>query len=458
MKKSRFIPLILIFCLILMLFCPAALAETTESIDQYSDTHPYVSSKYALVADMDTGRVLYEKGGYEQHPPASITKIMTALLCIEAIERGELNLDDSITAPDDCREGVPDEASTAHIVGGEIMSLEDILYCTLLPSANEACNIIAVLLADSRESFVNMMNERAAQIGCTSTHFSNPNGISNDNHYTTAYDLFLIARECMRHEIFSTIVGTVKHDIPATNKSEARHLTNSNALINVESFYGDHYVYPGCYGVKTGHTELAGYNLVTCVERNGMNLMVVVFGGYAYGTGFSNFTDSVNLYDWAFNEYRSEKLLDKGVVMGTVAIEGSKSGETVELVTMDDVCAACASNMSVSDLQQAVRIFRSSVSAPVEKGAVLGEVSYTDAEGNIFASTPLVAAESVDSRGFSLGSGNGLFSHVWVWIVLIILLLAAGFFGYMYISYKKHNAKLAKRRHGAHEVKKNEKA
>ncbi len=448
MKKSRLIPLVLIFCLALTVLCPAAVAEK----DPYADTVPYVSSKYALVADMDTGRVLFEQGGYEQHPPASITKIMTALLCIEAIERGELQLDDVITAPDDCRVGVPDEASTANIVGGEIMTLEDILYCTLLPSANEACNIIAVLLADSREAFVDMMNERAKQIGCTNTHFSNPNGISNDNHYTTAYDLFLIARECMRHELFATIVGTVKHDIPATNKSEARHLTNSNALINVESFYGDHYVYPGCYGVKTGHTELAGYNLVTCVERNGMNLMVVVFGGYAYGTGFSNFTDSVNLYDWAFREFRSEKLLDKGVKMGTVAVEGGVGASSVDLVTMDETDVVCGSLMNPAELQQTVRIFKDTVSAPVEKGAVLGEVCYTDASGKVYATMQLVAADGVESDGSE--EGGGFFSHVWVWIVLVLLLLAGGFFGYMYISYKRHKAKLAKRRQGAHEVKK----
>ncbi len=448
MKKSRLIPLVLIFCLVLTVLCPAALAEK----DPYADTVPYVSSKYALVADMDTGRVLFEQGGYEQHPPASITKIMTALLCIEAIERGELQLDDVITAPDDCRVGVPDDASTAHIVGGEKMTLEDILYCTLLPSANEACNIIAVLLADSREAFVDMMNERAKQIGCTNTHFSNPNGISNDNHYTTAYDLFLIARECMRHELFATVVGTVQHDIPATNKSEARHLTNSNALINVESFYGDHYVYPGCYGVKTGHTELAGYNLVTCVERNGMNLMVVVFGGYAYGTGFSNFTDSVNLYDWAFSEFRSEKLLDKGVKMGTVAVEGGDGASSVDLVTMDETDVICGSLMNPAELQQTVRIFKDTVAAPVEKGAVLGEVCYTDASGNVYATMQLVAADGVESDGSA--AGGGLFSHVWVWIVLVLLLLAGGFFGYMYISYKRHKAKLAKRRQGAHEVKK----
>ena len=448
MKKSRLIPLVLIFCLAAALFCPAAMADTEESIDPYSDTHPYVSSKFGIIVDMDTGRILYEKGGHEQHPPASITKIMTALLCIEAIERGEYSLEDIITAQEDCRVGVPDEASTANIVGGEVMSLESILYCVLLPSANEACNIIAEMMCDSREAFVDKMNERAAQIGCTQTHFSNPNGISNDNHYTTPYDLFLIARECMHHELFAKIVGTVKHDIPATNKSDVRHLTNSNALINVESFYGDHYVYPGCYGVKTGHTEYAGYNLVTCVERNGMNLMAVIFGGYAYGTGFSNFTDSVNLYDWAFNEYSRVKVLDKGTAMGTVNVQCGKGADSVELITMEDAEVTCASLFDTSSLQKSVRLFREEVTAPVQEGAVLGELSFTDAEGNVYGKTLLVAANSVDADKAALKEleGGGLFSHVWVWIVLILILAAAGFFGYMYASYKRHEKAAAARR------------
>lgn len=442
MKKSRLIPLLLIACLVLSVFAPATFAD----VDPYSDTVPYVTSKYALIADMETGRVLYDQGGYEHHPPASITKIMTALLCIEAVERGELSLDQMITAPADCREGVPDEASTANIVGGETMSLENILYCILLPSANEACNIVASLLADSRQAFVDKMNERAKMIGCTDTHFSNPNGISNENHYTTAYDLFLIARECMSHELFAKIVSTVKHDIPATNKSEARHLTNSNALINKESFYGDHYVYPGCYGVKTGHTEVAGYNLCTCVKRNGMNLMVIVFGGYAYGTGFSNFTDSVNLYDWAFSEFSSHKVMDKGTNMGAIAVEGGKDADSVNLVTVDDATVTCASLFDISELKQNVRLFRTSVTAPVEKGAVLGEVTFTDDKGEVYGKVLLEAQDSVKADRVQLNHPGGLFSHVWFWILLVAVLAAAGVFGGMYVSYKRHNKRIEQRR------------
>ncbi|MCF0138480.1 MAG: D-alanyl-D-alanine carboxypeptidase [Oscillospiraceae bacterium] len=450
MKISRLIPLVLTLCLLMSVCVPAVLAEQ----DPYADTQPYVASKYALIADMDSGRILYEKGAHEKHPPASITKIMTALLCIEAIERGEMKLDDVITAPDDCREGVPDDASTAHIVAGEIMTLENILYCMLMPSANEACNIVASLMADSREAFVDMMNERAALIGCTETHFNNPNGISNDNHYTTPYDLFLIARECMKHELFAYIVNVGEYDVPATNKSEARHLTNTNAMKNNKSFYGDHYVYPGTFGVKTGHTELAGYNLVTCVERNGIRLMAVVFGGYAHSKGFSHFDDSINLYDWAFNEYRSELLLEEGTGLADVAVSDGKDAFSVELVTMKDVSAVCGSLISASELTQDIRIYRNVVSAPVEKGAVLGEVSYTGPDGTVYASVPLVAANSVDAQGVISG---GLFSHVWVWIVLVILLVIIGFCAYMVISYKRHNARLARRRQGAHEVTKNEK-
>ena len=227
MKKIKILPLTLIAALMLAALAPGALAA--ESVEA-----PELGSAAAVIAEADTGRVLYELNADEQRYPASLTKVMTVLLAVEAIERGEASLDDTVTAGMEAIQGMYYAGSTSNIQAGEEMTLRDLMYCAMLGSANEACNIIAVHISGSLDAFVALMNERAAELGCTGTHFNNTHGLPDSDHYTTARDFTMITCEAMAHDLFAEISGTVSYTVPATNMSGERRLSNTNGLINPE--------------------------------------------------------------------------------------------------------------------------------------------------------------------------------------------------------------------------------
>lgn len=290
MKKYRILPLLLIVCLLLTAAFPAAAAKNTadnsadtpqSTANVSSDGVPqstvqaqegsYVFGSDAvksaldeklqancvLLADEDSGQYYYTRNIDAKAYPASLTKIMTLLLAVEAVERGDVNLSDTVTAYDDCNADMVEGASNADIKVGETMTFEDFLYCAMISSANEACNVVAEYVCGSISAFVQRMNERAQALGCTGTHFVNPHGLPNDDHYTTAHDLYRITKEALSHELFATICNTVKHTVPATNLSDERTLSNTNGLINPESPMYRGYYYEYAKGVKTGHTDAA---------------------------------------------------------------------------------------------------------------------------------------------------------------------------------------------------------
>ena len=294
MKKIKLIPIILLSALILSALTPA-LADASDE-----PAAPELLSGAAVIAEAGSGRVLYELGGSERRYPASITKEMTVLLAVEAIERGEASLGDAVTAGPETLEGMSPDGSTEEVKEGETMSLGDLLYCAMLSSANEVCNVIAVHISGSIESFVAEMNERAAAIGCEDTHFANTHGLHDEDHYSTAYDLMLITRECMTHELFLEIASTTRYTVPATNMSGERSLSNTNGLINPETRAYPGYFYEYARAGKTGHTNEAGFCLASMAEREGVELVCVVLGGRAEAnsdgsTAYTNFSDSRTL-------------------------------------------------------------------------------------------------------------------------------------------------------------------
>ena len=261
MKKIKIFPLILIICLALCALAPAA----------YAIDDPQLGAQAVYLADMNTDEVLYEKNADEQRSPASLTKIMTGLLAIEAVESGQCSMDDIVTAGADAWYGMAEDSSNSNIQPGEMMTYRDLVYCAVVHSANEACNILATYISGSISAFVDRMNQRAAELGCTNTHFLDPNGLSNDGHYTTARDLYYITKEAVKHPDFLTICDTEYYKTQPTNMSEAREIWNSNALISNGGYYasmsmqnnGHDYLYEGAAGVKTGYTRAAGYCLVS---------------------------------------------------------------------------------------------------------------------------------------------------------------------------------------------------
>ena len=241
MKKIKIFPLLLLFCLLFGAAAPRAWAMEA----------PELNAQAAVLVDLNTGRMLYAKNMDDRRAPASLTKVMTILLALEAVDQGACSLDDVVTAGMDCQQGLQDDSSSVWIVAGEQMSLRDLIYSAAVASANDACNVIASYLAGSISAFVEQMNAKAAQLGCTNTRFYDPNGLSNDN-VTSAYDLYRITREAMTHPLFMEFCNTPDYNVAATNVNGAREYHNSNALISDKSIYGSNYLYDAAVGHRHG--------------------------------------------------------------------------------------------------------------------------------------------------------------------------------------------------------------
>lgn len=387
MKKARVLTLALVLCLALTVLCPAALG----------DAAPEIASKNAIVIDMNTGTVLYEKDADSKAEPASTTKIMTLLIICEALERGDVTLDDRVTAQahDLCLND--DDACTAGIKSGETMTLKDLCCCAMLSSANEACNVAASYVAGSVSKFVELMNEKAAALGCENTHFVNTNGLPSSAHYTTARELAVITQEALKHDVFRDLCGMTEYTVPATNFSEPRKLSNSNALINAKSCYGDKYLYEGAYGVKTGHTEAAGYCLVSAVKADDFDMISVVLGADGDGVKgeyFNNFADTIKLLDYCRSNWQETKVLSTNERLGEVTVEMGVQ-KSISLAPACDISKLLPVGYDLDSTRRDIAIDVDCITAPVKAGTVLGKVTVRNADGDIMCTADLVTPENV---------------------------------------------------------------
>lgn len=442
MKKIKILPLILAFCLTAALLAPGALAAEEETLQP-----PELQSAAAIVTDFDSGRVLYAYNADEQRYPASLTKIMTVLLAIEAIERGEASLDDSVTAGDEAIQGMVEDGSTAGIQVGETMPLRDLLYCSMLSSANEACNIIAVHIAGSIDAFVEDMNERAAELGCTGTHFANTHGLPDSNHYTTARDFAVICRAAMSNPTFYDLSGTVSYTVPATNMSAERHLSNSNGLINPDSttYPGNYYEY--AVAGKTGHTTDAGYCLASMAEKDSVKLIAVVLGGQliqeSSGYKYTNFTDSRTLYEWVFNNFSRQEVLGATELVTSVAVAMAEDGGQAVLRPQTSISALVPNTgFDTSTIERTITITgqdgSSELTAPIAAGTVLGTITLT-LDGVELGSTNLVTSGTVDlaRSEYMKQEIAAFFSNIWVIIILIVLVAALALYIWSVARYRR---------------------
>lgn len=233
-------------------------------------TEPELNVDSAITVEVSTGKVIYEKNAHDKRFPASTTKVMTALLVLENCE-----LTDKATVSYDALSAVPEGYSTANLQVGETLSIKDLLYALLVRSANEAANVLAEHVAGSVQSFASMMNTRAEELGCETTHFVNPNGVHNEDHYSSAYDLYLIAKEAMKNPTFREIVSTRSYTLPATEQYNIadRSFSNTNYLLHASS---KNYYYRYAIGIKTGFTSQAGNCLISAASKDNLEFISVV--------------------------------------------------------------------------------------------------------------------------------------------------------------------------------------
>ncbi len=290
-------------------------AETATSIEQNTETDLELSSDAAILMDATTGEILYEKNSNKKEYPASITKIMTALL---AFESGKM--DETITFSHDAIFGIEPGSSHIALQEEEQITMEQAMYALLLRSANEAALGIAEQVDGSVEKFATHMTERAKELGCKNTNFVNPNGLHSENHYTTAYDMALIAKEALKFEDFKNIIQTTYYEIPPTNKQEeTRYLYGQHQMIKPPSIY----VYEGCEGGKTGFTDEAQNTLVTYAKRNDTELIAVVF----QCKGAQHYEDTIKLFDYGFSQFKTVKLSSASEVSQTFSVVNEKKEE-----------------------------------------------------------------------------------------------------------------------------------
>lgn len=270
--------------------------ETTNTVE--SDTiyqvvegnELTIASEAATLIDSRTGTILYSKNGDEKLYPASTTKILTAIL---VIENG--NLEDVATASQEAVD-IPEGYSSADLLEGEEMAVDDLLKALLLHSANDAANVLAEYISGSIDAFVELMNQKAIELGCTNTNFTNTNGVHDENHYSTSNDIAIISQYCMQNEIFKNIVSMTSCTIPATNMSEEREFINTNdMLIETSEYYRE-----DCIGVKTGYTTPAKNCLVAASSQDDTELICVTLGS---STLDDRYDDTNTLFDYGYEIY-----------------------------------------------------------------------------------------------------------------------------------------------------------
>ncbi|MDE6357408.1 MAG: D-alanyl-D-alanine carboxypeptidase, partial [Eubacteriales bacterium] len=321
--------------------------NSSEVTSLPNDTLSLVAESAVLI-DAKTGIVLYDKNMNQKNYPASTTKILTSLLALENI-----NPTDILKASFNAVNNIGPGSSNMGLKENEEMSAENIIYGTLLKSANEACMVIAEFISGDIDAFVDIMNERAKKIGANNTHFANPDGYHNDNHYTTSYDMALIMKEAIKNEEFVKIISTKKHTIPKTNLSDERNLTNSNKLILEESpFY-----YENCVGGKTGFTDEAGNTLVSYAKKDDIELIAVVMKG----KGTEIYNDSKKMFEYGFNEFSEKSIFEKSSFKETAPVVQNFKDKSIDLGKADlsaksDISLNLPNSIEVSKIKQKINL------------------------------------------------------------------------------------------------------
>ena len=411
-----------------------------------------LSSEAVYMVNNESGIVVYEKNADKMLPPSSLVMIMVAIIAIENCSDLENTV---VTAPT----SVFDElyllgAANVDIRHGEEVRMIDLLYAMMLRGACEAAGTIANYIGNGDNAvFVEMMNEKAKEIGATKTNFVNPYGFSDDNQYTTAKDMYLITKYAMDMDpIFMTIATAQSYTLPATNKhSEERTITHTNTMMS-ESLGGAQYS-PYVHGIKTAPTD-TGRNLVSTASKDAYSYTLVTMNAQRYYengdqiTDNQSFVDAKQLYDWAFNNWAVRSVLKTSTPQGEVKVELASDKDTIPVYPAEDVDYLMRADIDMSALQRIINL-PESIDAPVTEGQVLGTMELKLNDVTI-ATVDLVAGESLERSGWLVfvRGIKDFFSSVWFKLVIVlILLLIAGYivFAILYNNRKRRRRKTRRR-------------
>ena len=410
--------------------------QITQTNNEKEDIFKQISAPNLLLAETDSGRILYERNSDEKIYPASITKLMTAILVVE-----NCRLDEVATVSENAVKSVPSGYVNAKLQVDEKLTVENLLNAMLIPSANDAANVLAEHVGGSIESFASMMNTRARELGCTGSNFTNPSGLHEENHYTTTKDLLLISKEAIYKNTIKTIIGKTTYTLPKSNKYDKtdRILTTTNYLKKKEL---TKYYYEYCVGAKTGYTGEAKNCVVEYASKNNVNLIAIVMGENAKVKG-TKFLDAIQMFEYGFKNYQNRQLVKKDDVFETYKVlNGTKDTRNLELSYKDDINIIVNKNKNVATvdwdedkynndeyIMKKVQYLKTK--APIQKGDVIGKITYK--YDGIEFSTDLIANGDVEE------------SKILQQIVLISIVILIIFIIYILLKSKTKTKKSRKR-------------
>ncbi len=370
---------------------------------------PEISAGSAVLIDSSTERILYSKDSDQKMYPASTTKILTAIL---TIENG--NLDDVYTVPYEAISIIPSGYTVAALQVGEQLTVRQLLEVMLIHSANDAANVLAFYVSGSIDNFANLMNNKVAELGLKNTHFTNPSGQHDENHYSTAYDLAILMKYCMKNPTFRSLSNLKSCTIPATNKYEQRVFNTTNELLVYDNReVASNYYYQYAIAGKTGYTTQAKNCLVSVANRENLELICVVLSVGIYPNNLSaKFIDTKALFEFGYNNYTIRKLRDKNAIAEQIEIKnGTRETKNLDLLISDDISALISADDLDTTFSPEIEV-EENLSAPISQGQIVGKITYTI--DDIEYSSNLIASNSVKK--------SNSFNFV-IQILLIILIL-----------------------------------
>lgn len=343
-----------------------------------------INASAALLIDNRTNKILYSKNENEKLFPASTTKIITAILVIE-----NYSLDEKVTASYDAIMNIPQGYATANIQVGEELTIKQLLDMLLVHSANDAANVLAEYAGGSISSFVAMMNTKINELGLTSTHFTNPYGLQDDNHFSTAHDLAVMMQYCLKNNTFKQLSGQASCAIPATNKSAPRKYASTNELLIAGNINYSPYVISG----KTGFTSKAGGCLVSMAYHNDLELIGVILNSN------DRFGDTKKLYNYGYNNYSLKNIVNANDVITSIEIKNASNPPSKLDVLVSETVPVLAKNSDdLKNITPEIALNKN-ISAPITEGQTLGKVSYT--VYGVTYTTDLIAASNIEANKIS---------------------------------------------------------
>lgn len=421
--------LTIITTLILLIIPITSFANTDNNLKIYSPS--------CILIDADSGKIIYEKNIHEKMYPASTTKIMTAILAIEKCDLKELA---TVSENSVSEESVPEGYVRSHLVPGESFTIEQLLNVLLIPSANDAAIVLAEHISKSTGEFSNLMNKKAEELGCKNTHFVNPNGVHNNNHYSTVYDMCLIARYAMNNETFRNIVCKTSYTLPPTDKytEDDREFQTTNDLLFTKTKNGKENpcFYEYATGVKTGFTDEAGYCLVASAKKDNNNYIAVTFGNNEKIDGKSErAVDCTTLFNYAIENYKEKNIFTKNTVVKQVNVElPSRKNEPVQTEPLNILIENTVSVKTTENIENITPkiTIQENLKTPILEGTILGTIE-CEIDGTIYKSNLIAGENIIPTKDISY-----IFNFLLLLLIIIIVLTILSHFIHNHRKHKKN--------------------